>query len=316
MANDKLSFRLSPLALLTLLLGVTGPFALFLGYLSLYQINASDGKLRGRSLAYIGLALGALTSIAMLLGFAAIGITQLRVTASRAECINNLRTIGSAVHQYHDDHDKVYPPAAVSPSELPADKRLSFFALLLPYVEQRPGAAVNNAALAKTLDLSQPWDAAVHQTAMQTTIPNYLCRDDSGFASDRRGITNYVGISGIGADAALLPKESPRAGFFGYNRLLRQEDIKAGTSYVVMLTETIVDNGPWLAAGRPTLRALSTDAARYFGADYPFGGLHHGGANALHVDGSVLLLGDEMNPQVFRALVTLHHEKVDEIAPP
>jgi len=318
MSDDaKPFFRLSPLALLTLLLGLTGPLALLLGYLSLHQINASDGRLRGRIVAYIGLSLGAATSLLLLLGLAAAGITQLRAVSARAECTNNLRQIGVAVRLYRDHNDKYYPTAAVSPSELPPDKRLSFFAMILPFVEQRPGVAVNNDQLAKTLDPLQPWDAAVHQTALQTNIANFWCRDESGFAPTSRGLTNYVGIAGIGDDAALLPKDNPRGGFFGYDRRIRDEDIKAGTGYLIMLTETSVDNGPWLAAGRPTLRNLPKgDDVKYIGPGRPFGGQHQGGANGLHVDGSVLFLREDIDGQVFRALVVLQHENTDVVPPP
>jgi hypothetical protein len=316
MPDDKLSPRLSPAAVLSLILGLTGPPGLVVGYLTLHQINASDGRLRGRYLAYLGIGLGAITSAALLAGAFAIVINQMRVVSGRAECANNLRQIGGAVQKYHMDHDKTYPAGTNGPKEMEPERRLSYFATLLPYMEQRPGTNVKYADVAAKLDFHEPWDADANQTARQTTIPSYACRDDTGLLPDVKGTTNYVGITGIGPDAARLPKDSPRAGFFGYDRTVGDADIKAGTSYLVILTETTMDNGPWVAAGRPTLRDVPPDDASYLGPGRPFGGLHHGGANVLHVDGSVLLLNDAINAEVFRSLMPLRRDVPDAIEPP
>ncbi len=301
--------RLSLASLFSVLLGPTGPFGILVGYWGLYQINSSDGRLRGRSFAYTGIGLGTASTAALILGFVAIGLTQVRATSGRAECMNNLRMVGGAVQKYHDDHDKTYPPGTAGPSELPPDQRLSLHAALLPYLEQRPGISVNYAQVARTLDFKQGWEAGVHTTARSTAIPSYVCRGDANLPPDRRGLTTYVGITGVGPDAARLPKDSPRAGFFGYDRTVRDGDVKPGTSYLIMLTETAVDNGPWLAAGLPTLREVpAADDMSPFGPGRPFGGLHRDGAYVLHVDGSVLFFTDTMQPEVFRSLVRLQHE--------
>ena len=348
MSDSPPAHRLSLFALLSVILGLAGPPGVLAGYLGLYRINASDGRLRGRYLAYAGIVLGLFATIALVLGLVAVGLTQLWAVNGRVECTNNMRQIGAAVQAYHGDHDKVYPRGSFGADELPPERRLSFHAGILKYVEQRPGVSVKYSQVATSLDFQQPWDTDVHKTALQTTIPTYLCRDDVGVLLDHRGQTNYVGITGIGPAAARLPTDSPRAGFLGYDREVRDADIKAGTSYLVMLTETTVDNGPWLAAGRPTLRDVpmrdmplqaacvvgaATDAQgpllaaqllsltaasdeSYFGPGRPFGGLHRGGANVLHVDGSVLFLNDTIHQDVFRSLILLQHEKQDVVEPP
>ena len=105
--------------------------------------------------------------------------------------------------------------------------------------------------------------------------------------------TDYVGIAGVGEDAAFLPKESPRAGFFGYQRHLYIDrrvgtnDLPAGTSHTMVCAETTRDNGPWVAANRSTVRPLSPEDLPYIGLQRQFGGCHPGGANLLKVDASV-----------------------------
>jgi Protein of unknown function (DUF1559) len=343
MVDENTSRRLSVAALLSPFLGLTGPLGFLFAFWTFRQINASDGRLRGRFLTFLGMGLGGITTLALLLGFAAVGLTRARAASARAECMNNLRQIGAATQHYYDEHDKVYPSGSSGPTDLQPDKRLSFHASILRYLEQRPGINVKYSQVASSLDFDQSWDAPVHTTALGTTIPSYMCRSDSDFKPDARGQTNYVGITGIGADAVYLPKESPRAGFFGYDRRLRLEDVRPGTSHLVMLTETTLELGPWLAAGRSTLRdlplnerAVSTQVASvlgsgnpsegqssllflallsqslsddvaYIGPGRPFGGLHHGGANMLHVDGSVIFLSDSIDPSVLPALVQLQH---------
>src|SRR5881398_2467235 len=94
--------RLSGLALAGAALGLTcagGPLALFLSLHALRAINASDGRLRGRPLAVAGLALGALGSLLLALGLAAVVLMPMREASNRADCTNNLRLIGLAVGQ-------------------------------------------------------------------------------------------------------------------------------------------------------------------------------------------------------------------------
>src|SRR5258707_11267859 len=114
--------RLSLFALLSLVLGLTGPLGLLAGYWTLYKINASDGGLRGRYLAYAGIGLSAVATVALVLGLVAIGINQLWLASGRAECTNNLRQIGAAGQAYHDDHDKFYPPGTFRPDDLPPER--------------------------------------------------------------------------------------------------------------------------------------------------------------------------------------------------
>jgi prepilin-type processing-associated H-X9-DG protein len=352
MASDKVSYRTSPAALLSVPVGLTGPLGVLFGYYALYEVNASEGRLRGRYLAYMGMGLGIVVSAAMLLGSIAIGVNHMRALSGRAECANNLRQTGAAVHKYYDLNDNTYPRGSNGPATLPPEKRLSFHATLLAYMEQRPGTQVKYAQLAGTLDFGLPWDVGTNLEAAQTTIPSYACRDDTGLLPDQRGVTNYVGITGIGAGAATLPVDSPAAGFFGYERTVHDADIQGGTSYLVIVTETTVDNGSWASSGRPTLRELPVDESKipaqaayllgmagsgdgptpllmlpilclgdgntppYIGPGRPFGGLHQGGANVLHADGSVVFLNNSIRADVFRSLVLLQREKLDVIEPP
>jgi hypothetical protein len=41
------------------------------------------------------------------------------------------------------------------------------------------------------------------------------------------GLTHYVGFSGVGADAAMLPQGDRNAGFFGFSRKLTRTMLQA-----------------------------------------------------------------------------------------
>ena len=73
----------------------------------------------------------------------------------------------------------------------------------------------------------------------------------------------------------------------------------AGISYTLMALETTLDNGPWIAAGFPTVRGIP-DVDPLLGPGAPFGGCHAGGLNALFVDGTVRFKSNSIDPALCR----------------
>ena len=132
------------------------------------------------------------------------------------------------------------------------------------------------------------------------------------------GITNYVGIAGVGGDyAATLPISDPWAGLFGYERKCAVTDITKGLSSTMAVSETLVDNGPWTAGGRPTVRGLDQHGLPYLGKDGQFNSAHYSRSyftwtkhsyttNILFADGSVRPFADDIDPATFEAMATIH----------
>jgi hypothetical protein len=126
------------------------------------------------------------------------------------------------------------------------------------------------------------------------------------------GPTHYVGIAGLGEDAAELPLSHPRAGFFGYDRKLKLDDLRAGGANTLAIAE-VTEGGPWTAGGPATVRGVSDDTP-CLGEGGQFAGMHNGGSfpwskqvltNVLFADASVRPLSATISPTVFRGLVAI-----------
>ena len=86
--------------------------------------------------------------------------TSFRNASNRSQCKNNLKQIGLAMHEYHDEHFSL--PAAHS-----GDPPVSWRVALLPHLYQRALHETYNSALA--------WDAAPNSTLALHQIHGYHC---------------------------------------------------------------------------------------------------------------------------------------------
>jgi prepilin-type processing-associated H-X9-DG protein len=230
-------------------------------------------------------------------GMFPIFLGKIREAADRSQCTNNLRQLGPAIGNYHDFH-VAFPQADLPNAALPPEKRLSWIVSTIPFVE------ANN--IYSRMDKEKSWDAEENRFATEMRLaylrcPGYPDRPrDSPLAP-----THYVGISGIGDNAIALPRDNPRAGFFGYDRPVKKDDLKRGASETVVVAETSQASGAWTAAGPPTTRGLIPAGPAYFGVEGQFGGNHPRGANVVFADGSVRFIEQSIDPAVWEAMATL-----------
>ncbi len=304
--------RLSKAAVAAFVLGasslvlslVTALPALFFGVQAIRTINRSEGRLRGQRLAIIGIAVSALATVLTLLGSVAMVLLYVQEISQIATCSNNLRRIGEAINNYSDHNDHYYPPGTVPNAALKPQQRLSWEVGILPYFMEI-GAGGKKAdkhweKLVGEIAFQQGWEDPAN-AGLRLNVILYLC---PAFAHElspgQVGLTSYVGLAGIGEEAATLPRSDANAGFFGYDRLLRPSDISARLDATMAAIETMKENGPWPAGGPPTVRGVPSNCDHYIGRDFPFGGLHRAGANVLWADGSVRLVTEKVDPELFR----------------
>jgi hypothetical protein len=230
-------------------------------------------------------------------------VGKVRAAAARSMCINNVRQIALAAHCHHDGLG-AFPAGTMPNSELPPEQRLSWLMGFLPYLESDPTY--------KRTDKTLTWDADRNKPYTHACWPVFVCP----MASDRTTIhTSYVGVAGVGPDAATVPGADPRAGVFGYDRGTKLKEITDGPAETLMLFETPV-GGPWAQGGRSTVNGLDPDSHPYLGPAGPFGGRHvwqaqtfapnRIGALAAMADGSYRFIRDEIDSDVLEALATIH----------
>jgi prepilin-type N-terminal cleavage/methylation domain-containing protein len=176
------------------------------------------------------------TIIGLLAGLLLPAVQQVRESARRTHCTNNLRQLGLA-NANHESARGRYPIGSESRewAERPDFPhqffRWSVLAHLAPFYELE--------TLLRGLDLSVPLyvgltaDAIAPQNKpiVKLTVPLFLCPSDAGRAvSDSFGPTNYAGCTGSGAGGG-TPFETD--GLFGINSRTRPRDIVDGLSRTV-----------------------------------------------------------------------------------
>lgn len=295
------------LGLLSPLLALLGSVpALVLGTNALRAINAADGRLGGRRMALAGLTLGAVVTVLSVLGIVALVVLRLAMYRSLVSCTDNLRAIGLALDQYHDTNHNFFPTGTVVAGDLPPERRLSWLALVLPYLDRDTPVAQARQKLAAKIDFDRAWDDPANTEAVRAHLGRFRCPatrypDPAGKA----GLDSYIGSAGVGLDAPTLAADRPRAGFFGYDRAVGRKNLTRGISFTMAAVESEESLCPWAAGGPATVRGLAPDEEDYLGVGRPFGGLHADGANVLWADGSARMVRIGISPADFRRAALL-----------
>jgi prepilin-type N-terminal cleavage/methylation domain-containing protein/prepilin-type processing-associated H-X9-DG protein len=195
-------------------------------------------------------------------------VQRAREGARRTQCINNLKQIGVALHNYHDAM-KVFPPNLTPGASFNYSAGgWGVLAFLNPYLEQ---TNVYN-----LMDVSLPTyvrDGAGVTTlagghlgtiqAVQTIVPTFLCPSgisrsvDGGYGVTRMGPTNYCANQGSGIDTLNgdpTQNGSPlnADGVFFANSAIRLDDITDGTTSTACFSESILGEGPTSSATLPS----------------------------------------------------------------
>ncbi len=179
-------------------------------------------------------------------------------------------------------------------SQLKPDERLSWIVSLLPYLDQ--------ALLYNQIHQEQTWNAPVNAPYTSPSIPMLLNPGQTTVARpDGFGVTHYIGVAGVGEDAATSPPYD-KLGAFGYDRKVKIRDVADGLSNTIIIAEAFPDFGPWAQGGTSTIRALTMK---------PYiNGPHKTGIQVLLGDGAVRRISQQVDPAVFEALLTIHGNEI------
>ncbi len=210
--------------------------------------------------------------IAILIGLLLPAVQQARSSAQRTTCVNNLKQIGLALHNFHDTYGHLPPGyTATAPSGDPnfaTAPGWGWAAHVLPYLDQAPVYAQLRTAIDTNLSITDPSVAA----AIQARIPQYICPadvvPDGPFpVYSLAGNTSYPLVHSEGAPGTVLAGPSSYAaccgrdedsdadgvtgsGVFYCNSQTRLVDIHDGTSNTILVNERAWSNanGVWAGA--------------------------------------------------------------------
>jgi prepilin-type N-terminal cleavage/methylation domain-containing protein len=119
--------------------------------------------------------------IAILIGLLLPAVQKVREAASRMSCLNNLKQMGLALHNYHDTNGS-FPPGFIaqtpsSPGQYMSNQQSdytpgwSFFSFMLPFLEQ--------GNLANQIDYTLPILHPNNKAARETIVKLYICPSDT-----------------------------------------------------------------------------------------------------------------------------------------
>lgn len=234
------------------------------------------------------------TTVPVLAALLLPAVQQAREAARRTQSQNNLKQIGLALHNFHDVNQN-FPAGTHENEKLKPEKRLSWQAEILPYVDQ--------AAIYNQINFNKAWDDEANAEIVKIQLPVYLNPSLVVAPNGKVGLTHYVGIAGLGKDGPLLPVDNAKAGFFGYDRVTRIQDITDGTSNSMAVCNASKDLGGWATGGPSTIRPLTKKP--YINGPDGLGGVHAGGMHVLFADGSVRFISEHINADLLEALTTI-----------
>jgi prepilin-type N-terminal cleavage/methylation domain-containing protein/prepilin-type processing-associated H-X9-DG protein len=279
--------------------------------------------------------------IAILIGLLVPAVQKVRDAAARAQCQNNLKQIGLAMHSFHDSYKK-FP---VGRQTVNGDYFANWAILILPFLEQGPLFKLYNNTVRNT--------NAANKTVRETFVPIYTCPADpnanvlltpatSNDISVQYATGSYRGMAGVNCDGFdqwagyngeiqqnLKVCPNKKGVLHGDNDGLlpaeRMGTITDGTSSTLMVGERVTKTTPtrgtfWadsfnlysLSGAYPDSATLLPDydacgrvASDIAQCKYGWGSMHAGGINFLLCDGHVTVISEGINMQIFVALATI-----------
>ncbi|MBX6315625.1 MAG: DUF1559 domain-containing protein [Isosphaeraceae bacterium] len=181
-----------------------------------------------------------------------------RAAARRLQCVNNLKQLGLAMHNYHDQLGS-FPIGRMGirrPAGDPGypgdpsgnNHRRTWAWLILPYLEQ--------SGLYQAVNFSLPYAHRAQSTALLTLVPCYVCPSDPGLGTKNAYtytfyLGNYManwGNTHYDQDKANNPYTGPAPGgaipFLGapftLDRSFGVRDFTDGTSNTLLMSEVII----------------------------------------------------------------------------
>ncbi|SIO14947.1 prepilin-type N-terminal cleavage/methylation domain-containing protein/prepilin-type processing-associated H-X9-DG domain-containing protein [Singulisphaera sp. GP187] len=193
--------------------------------------------------------------IAVLIALLLPAVQAAREAARRSQCVNNLKQLGLAMHNYHDINGSLPMGSGNCLTGMPgtytSKQGISAHAALLPQLEQN--------AIYNSINFSWGIDEGtgtpqypIQSTAMNAQVSVFLCPSDVNSAEAYINCNNYFGSVGTtsnltNANTSTWPappvmSSLTTTGLFAYQRVYGLRDMLDGTSNTIAFSESTVGN--------------------------------------------------------------------------
>lgn len=204
-----------------------------------------------------------------------------RMAARRSQSKNNLKQIGLAMYNYHEESYQLPSGGIFSSTGQPQH---SWVSQLLPYIDQ--------SQLHQEIDFHQSWDAEANRKAFETYLPMFVnpgLQYDFDNEKNRKDIIKKYQPAHYAANSRVLSSNSN----------INFQQIGDGISNTILAGEIKSNIKPW---GDPL--NFRDPALGINQSPQGFGGPYIGGTHFLLCDGSVRFVSDKIDPKVLKALST------------
>ena len=241
--------------------------------------------------------------IAILVGLTLPAVQQVRETARRTECSNNMRQMGLALNNFHSTQ-RHYPLG----SEFETNH--SWGTHILPFMEQTN--------VHRQIDFDVVWNEPGNEITQTINLAFECPTSIKGYD----GKTDYSGISGSVASGPFTE--------FGENGILivayvenqkpiSTRDVSDGLSHTILVAEGVAvqeENCGFWACGLNCFTHEDGGVNNLQGGFNEIASLHPGGANTAQADGSIRFLDETVDPEIVSALCTRNGgEVIPDFAP-
>ena len=295
------------------------------------KTNARDGFTLVELLVVIAI-------IGILIALLLPAVQAAREAARRMQCANNLKQMGLAIHNYAETYASSFPIGS------PGHARHGLFTTMLPYLELD---VIHNQCALDRSTFDPLNEHARFEVIPAYRCPSYagpeVVRGDANSLRDG-AICCYQGVGGViipgepvtaGGGCADIPKN----GIFGFNEQRRLSDVTDGLSHTLAMGEFVHRDyleGEEFASYPGNARAWILGATVSSGCSYalkvvgcspnerinrymdgvgfnhlPMTSEHVGGVHFLIADGSVRLLENAIDMDVYTSLATCSGGEVD-----
>jgi prepilin-type N-terminal cleavage/methylation domain-containing protein len=268
--------------------------------------------------------------IAVLIALLLPAVQQAREAARRSQCINNLKQLGLALHNYHDNMN-AFPPGWIGVqagvANMQGPNGFAWGSHILPQLDQAP--------LYNRLNFGVSCLDPTNLVARQTVLPAFRCPSDPSTDTWSLGqegnlsnilatlpTANYVasfgtqGFEDICENPPFPAAQCVSNGMFYHNSSTRMADAVDGTSNTVFLGEHRTNNSlGWHSTWVGVVPQGDEAIARILAVsdhtpNHPalhiddFSSWHVGGVHLLFGDGRVRFVNQYIDSNLFKAIAT------------